>query len=296
MIPNYPNFTTLDLCHYKIIQHYIVQEKIPHGDFNFATLWSFNLDSKVYLSILNNNIIICCKENSKRELSYLGTSMPNETTEALLNAVDTINLLPDRLVQDLDQKKFEIKLDRDNSDYILDLSQLSSCRGSRFAAIRHKSNRFVRCASNIKFYVLKNTADTKKIILDFYDRIGDNQNAEKKNALSLEKRALDRFLSLPHPIEAIIFGLFFGAKLVGFVINEKYNESVAIGQFMKVDIAVSKDMYSYIYRKTAEYLFQAGFKHINIEQDLGIPGLRQKKMELRPVLFYNKYNVSLKKY
>ena len=65
-----------------------------------------------------------------------------------------------------------------------------------------------------------------------------------------------------------------------------------IGHFEKADPKV-EGLYQYLKHAVALNLSERGVKYMNIEQDLGVEGLRHAKMGSHPVHFLKKYTVSL---
>lgn len=301
MLKLFPYFCLLDTQHFKIVQEYIGQDFAPHADLNFIGLWSFDFEKQAALSMLNNNLIISHDHSGSSSLSFLGTSKIVETTRTLLTSNIAnqwgrrLCLIPGQIESVLDPKEFVIQDDRDNYDYILNLKKITNSDGNEYASLRHKSNRFKSFYKYIRPIVLPNTLATKKVIINFYERI--SKNIEKKDDLVMietEKQAIDCFFEIVNLSKNIILGFFLEERLVGFVINEKFNKSFAIGHFMRADIKVSKDLYSYMFRETASQLMKFNLTYINIGQDLGVPGLRQKKIALRPDFYYKKFNITLK--
>lgn len=89
------------------------------------------------------------------------------------------------------------------------------------------------------------------------------------------------------------FLLFFNNVPAAFEIHELTKDNVAIGHFMKSG-SENSGVFSLCTYSTALILEEHSCKQLNIEQDFGIPGLRQAKESYHPVKFLKKYTVSLK--
>ena len=57
MLPQFPNFKELELPDADDVQRYTARYA-PFSDFNFAGLWSWNIDSSVLLCELNGNLVV----------------------------------------------------------------------------------------------------------------------------------------------------------------------------------------------------------------------------------------------
>ena len=64
-----------------------------------------------------------------------------------------------------------------------------------------------------------------------------------------------------------------------------------MGHFAKCDAEFS-GLSHYLYQATARAMSDRGGRYLNVQEDLGIAGLRTFKMLLRPVSFLKKYAVT----
>jgi hypothetical protein len=53
-----------------------------------------------------------------------------------------------------------------------------------------------------------------------------------------------------------------------------------------------KGVYSFLVSESARQLLKKGKKYTNIEQDLGLPGLRQAKRSYAPAVMLKKYTIT----
>ena len=89
MLPQFPKFKELELSDAEDVQR-CTARYAPFSDFNFACLWSWNIDSSVLLSELNGNLVVRLGDyvNGQVFYSFLGDSRVNDTVEALIINVD----------------------------------------------------------------------------------------------------------------------------------------------------------------------------------------------------------------
>src|SRR5438874_11152557 len=95
MLPQFPQFKKLELSDAEDVQRYTARYA-PFSDFNFACLWSWNIDSSVLLSELNGNLVVRLGDYITGEVvySFLGDSRVNETVETLIDLSCRENLEP----------------------------------------------------------------------------------------------------------------------------------------------------------------------------------------------------------
>ena len=87
-----------------------------------------------------------------------------------------------------------------------------------------------------------------------------------------------------------MLGLFVKDELIGFTINEPFGAKWYSAYFGKADPAYH-GAFSVLENETAKNMFKKGFEYANLEQDLGIPGLRKTKQLWRPSRMLFKYSV-----
>ena len=89
-------------------------------------------------------------------------------------------------------------------------------------------------------------------------------------------------------------GIYLNNRLIGFSIDELLKDGYVISHFGKADRSYT-GIYKYIEHVNAKYFYAKGYKYINYEQDLGIPGLKKTKELWHPIKFLEKYTIRERK-
>src|SRR3990167_9981485 len=86
MIPEFPHFKKLELADKKDVEKF-TQKYPPYSDFNFVSMWSWDIKGEMRLSTLNNNLVVRFTDYLTGEpfYSFLGDNKVNETAEKLLD-------------------------------------------------------------------------------------------------------------------------------------------------------------------------------------------------------------------
>jgi hypothetical protein len=100
-----------------------------------------------------------------------------------------------------------------------------------------------------------------------------------------------RVLNLENTFNLLVICVYVDGKLCGFSTKELIDNEYCIGHFLKAKKEFSSSVYSYLMQQQANILLEKGCKYINIEQDMGIPGLRFWKEKHSPSHFLKKYKV-----
>lgn len=304
MIPQFPNFVALSGSHENIINNFTKNE--PYSDFNFTSLYTWNTKNDSYLSIINDNLVLKLNDYiiDKHFLTFIGKNELNYTAETLLTyAADssinsTLEIIPESVAQHLDNNVFLIKEDRSNHDYIFTPSTYTSLLGGEFRNIRKKINRFDNnyagkiSIQNLKSLSQNDRHDIEELISQWREGDSDGVISSENEILSIQ-RAFTVFSDTTLNIPLECFTLRIDEKLVGFCMYEIVNNSWAITHFGKSD-HTRKDSYTYMMVRLLSQLNKRNIKYVNNEQDLGIDGLRDSKMSLKPQSFLKKYSIALR--
>ncbi len=302
MIPEFPEFKKLELSDKKDIEKF-TSEYPPYSDFNFVSMWSWDIKGEMRFSQLYGNLVVRFTDYITGEpfYSFLGNNKVNETAEKLIglskkeNLGAELKLVPEDSIKGLDISKFKIKEDRDNFDYMYNIEHLSSLRGSRYETHRNQINQFYKKNKNWKVNVV-NFQDIhhKKDILNLYEqwlknRGGNSLDKEYKN----EFLALSKLLSIENleKHNLVCFAVYVEGKLIGFIINEHANDHNII-HFEKAHIDY-KGAYPFLMQQNSKILSNFNLKYLNFEQDLGIDALKFTKNKFRPSHFLKKYLVTM---
>jgi len=299
MLPQFPIFKAIELEDKEEIEK-ITQKYPPYSDFNFASMWSWDIRGEMRVSKLYDNLVIRFTDyiTDKLFYSFLGDNRTTETAEELLkiskneNLKLELRLIPEISLKNIDLGKFIIKEDRDNFDYIYSTKKLAILPGAEYSNMRRLVNNFGKKNKNISIRTLDLSLveDRLEILkLDYLWKKNKNQDFDTEN----EYEALNRLLSSANYFSLRNIGVFVENKLIAFTINENNSNQHATSFFAKFDVHY-KGSYFYSMKRTAESLLEGNYEYLNCEQDLGLPGLRFCKESLRPVEYLKKFTLKAK--
>ena len=301
LIPEYPAFIPFDFEHKEDYEK-IYNKYEPYSEFYFANLavW-LNLNNDLEISKLNNNLIIRFSTVDKpNQLLYgiYGNNLIDETFNKILLQKQPkgiyptkIDIVPEFTINALKNKnKFDVFEDRDNWEYIYSATDQSQLNNKKFANNRYKLNKFLHDhGSDIKIEEhWLNTAISPKLSSFL------NKNISKNDQNNHEKIALTNAFKYGAQLNSKIMLLYINKQISGFVIYYLLNKKYAQIGHIKVDYKFL-NIFNFLFHELATDLNSKSVKYINLEQDLGIGGLRTHKTEMRPYKFLKKYTISLKK-
>jgi hypothetical protein len=306
MIPKFPDFIDFFSVAPKNYLD-LVSDFEPYSDFNFVSVFSWNVTGSCSVSLLNENLVLSMKDylGDEQILTFIGKKHAAETAKTLLNYAHTqpgykkqLELIP-KVVADKLQTidGLTVYEDHANHDYILSASDSRDFAGRRFLRKRQHLNKFTNLYGNeARLEQLDiNDKNIRKEILDLdlkWNQMGSDGAKDALNESFAMKKILDDYRLLSSVTKLECIGLFVKEEMVAFIIYEITGEHV-ITHFAKSDLAL---LYSSEFL-LASLLRQLDKDHnidiVNIEQDLGIPGLREHKMGHSPSRFLQKYTVAV---
>ncbi len=291
MISNYPVLTKLSIEHKPAIQEFVAQFE-PYSDFNFISLFCWNIDGSTQVAMFNSNLVIQVPDYLTGEpvISVLGNNEITSTIETLLEKTTLLKLVPENTVHNITEPAtFDIQEDPDNHDYIFDLQDHVTFSGSQFKTKRKHLSRFVKDYGHrvhVRSVDLSNhdNLDTLEHVFLQWAHEKQRDNTDIEN----ERIAIVRFLEHASAFENRCYEILIDGKLVGFSLNEVLPGKMANCHFQKC-LTNYTNIDIFFTNYVAQQLVDEGCMYINWEQDLGIDGLRQLKQSYKPMKMLKKY-------
>ena len=296
--PIFPEFKKLEIEDREWMDEYI-QPYPPYSDFNLVRLWRWNVDEKAEISLYKDNLIIKFFDyiTSEPFYTFMGRENIGQTIRFLFDLIHREKFIPQiRFIPELVLKKkllnhsrYQIRQDRDNFDYIFDLKTVAEMRGLTYKKKRWAYHKFIR-DNPVEVIVLNQLkTEVKKNIIKFFNKWIILKNLSRKEYIN-ELTALKRCLNLTDLIKLDVLICLKDKEIVAFSINQQISQNYAIGHFAKADTKYTK-IWDYLFVTTSMYYYQQGIKLLNLQQDLGIEGLRIAKESWHPSSFLKKYTI-----
>jgi hypothetical protein len=299
MLPRFPSFKQLELPDAGEVQRYASLYG-AFSEFNFASLWAWNLDNSVLLSELNGNLVIRLTDYASGAIffSLLGRRDLNSAVEALIalscseKLQPKLQLVPEVVAQQLDRNVFSVTEDDNHADYILLVDRLCTYHGTKLASKRNEVRKFSRLCPASRFDVLDlNDATIIEESRAVFERWISRKAVAHLADTDRELKAFERCLESREHLRLIGTGIFADDALVAFSILQIVDEKNAFTLFEKADTGEFPGIGSFLNQQVANLLAGKGIRYINIEQDLGIAGLRMSKRSYDPCGYLKKFDV-----
>lgn len=300
MIPAFPKFKKLELADKREIER-VTKKLPPYSDFNFVSLWSWNIHHKIRVSILNKNVVVQFSDYMTNDifLSFIGKHKVLETAVELISfsrkkyGKNFLKLVPEELSLyfKFKQSPFHIHSDRDDADYMYHSEDLASMNDWRSNTKAKTLRKVLKTFPNYKVLVQPVGKIDTEVYLSMFHKWSLNKHANQAYDLN-EYKAFTRFLKLADK-STIAVSIHINGKLAGFSMYEKLNNRYAIAHFSKADVEDYPGIYELLNWEEGRVLHKKNIHFLNWEQDLGIPGLRYAKEKYRPFFLLKKIVVTL---
>lgn len=296
MIQKFPEFKKLELTDKEEVEKF-TSEFPPYSDFNFTTLWIWNIDDKITISELNNNLIIvfCDYLSGKSFISFIGKNKISETISELIKFSEKkyqtpfLKLIPEEVVNVISKSMFKIEPDRDSYEYIYSSASLANMNNWSQNTSGKNIRRFIKSnpSYSVKQFTIENLPkeEFKKIFKEW----AENKNIDNHFELN-EYKAFERLLQIKNTNIGFL-ALYINNILVGFTVYEIISNDFIISHFAKTIIAHNKTIHDILNWEEAKLLNKKGIKYFNWEEDLGMKNLRYSKEKYKCSSFLKKFIV-----
>lgn len=185
--------------------------------------------------------------------------------------------------------KFKIEYNRDEADYVYEYKTLAELKGKKLHGKRNHINRFEENYPNY-IYEAIDEENYKECMELAYNWERDN-NTEGSEDKQYECKIIETALNNMKEL-GLKGGLIrVNGKVIAFTLGEPINDKCFVVHFEKA-YADIQGAYPMINREFVRRELK-GYKYINREEDLGIPGLRHAKTSYQPVRLVDKGIVTL---
>ena len=287
----YPKFRELKISDAAVFDQAFKDRPPEISEFTFTNLYSWRLAYSLRVSLFDGLIILCSEsESRKRFFNPVGKGDMKAAVEKILKDSGGIffRLPEETRALFAEDKRFRIEPDRDSGDYLYSASDLTNLPGKKYDGKRNLIKRF---KSERAYEYITLNAGNVALCLDFEEAWCSLKNCDKVDGLSKERLAIkDMVENFP------LFGLIGGAIQVNGVISavalaQKLNPDTMVIHILKADSTIA-GLYQTMLQ---EFISREGssFRYVNMEQDLGIEGLRKAKLSYHPCSMVNKYALSL---
>lgn len=295
MIPQFPQFRPIDIKDYNLILSYLNASDRKICELAIANIYIWKDFDRAETTLINNNV--CIRINPLDSPPYflepLSLNNIEGTIRECLAHAKKISRVSEEFINKIDNKNYQIACQRSQFDYVYKVKDLADLKGKDFDGKRNHIRRFTKQFPNYKFTDLKLSCGDKIFgLFDKWFEIRKDSRYFPRLAYTAQKNALGNACKYFKELNLLGAAIMDGERLLGFMIGSRLNNSTISAHFQYCDPEI-QGLTQTIMWESCNKLFN-GFEYINMEQDLGIPGLRTAKLSYHPFRIEKKYEIKLK--
>jgi hypothetical protein len=182
--------------------------------------------------------------------------------------------------------EFLVAEDADNSDYLYKTEDLVALKGSRYDG---KRNLIAKFKSSYQYEYLKIDRSIVQECLRFEDDWCIYKDCDNIQSLDAERIALKEMFKYYEKFHLAGSAIRVNGAIRAIAIAQRLNPDTLVIHILKADQNIS-GLYQVMLN---EFLSKeaADFRFVNMEQDLGVLGLRKAKMSYHPIEMIKKYTL-----
>lgn len=253
-------------------------------------LWQ-DFDRGAY-TFINGNLcfLIHLINDSPYFLEPVGDQKIEETIAVCLRHTGRLSRVSEKSLLTLPLKLLRAHCLRGQSDYVYLTKELAEFKGRRFDGKRNHIKKFKKHFPDYQY--LPVTPAFKEQALALFEEWFEARKATQffqKLAYTAQKTALTKAFDLFETLRLSGGAIVAEGKLKAFVIGSRLNKNTVTAHFQYSD-TTAQGVTQTLWQEACSKTF-ADYPRINLEQDLGIPGLRKAKMSYYPEKIEQKYEI-----
>ncbi|NVN96234.1 MAG: DUF2156 domain-containing protein [Bacteroidetes bacterium] len=294
-------FIPIELSHKNQVEPLLLREPPLLSGYTLASLLSWKIIFQYEWAMFQEKMLLISgripQENVRYMLQPIGI-FTKENQEILLSEIKkldypiTIYGVDERFIERHPEftSHFEIINDLGFANYIYKAEDLALLQGRNYAKKRNlisqAENAYQWSANPIK-------NDCLSKCIELLEQICHDDHIEEDEGLMNERLALDFTLRNFSELKQKGLVIRVDDKPVAFSIFEELNPDTAVIHFEKADRSY-KGLYQLINHETSRILLESGYKFINREEDINLPGLRKAKQSYYPIELRPAYQLIFK--
>ena len=297
-IPEFPELRPLTTDDHDKLAEHLARAASPICDLSPANLFIWRDCERPSLTRVGDSLCILIEPHLLPAyfLEPVGGSRRTDAVRICLTRTDCISRCSKALADTLSAQEFDVRPLRDHFDYIYRTQALSELKGKKFDGKRNQIRKFTGNFPDYDFRPLERSQFDSAMALfqKWSERRGSAADPAGSPSFSYEcqRHALERAFH-----EYARLGLVGGAisvhgELEGFIIASMAQAETAVVHFQYANAELS-GIYQVLLRDACRHLF-AGCAHVNLEEDLGLAGLRRTKLSYLPLKLEEKYEIRTK--
>jgi uncharacterized protein len=280
------NIEPLSLSHQRLVDQKLKPLKVSLSEYCFSSLYLFRKIHEYHLIHYQNELFI--KGKTRDNMAFImPTSMPTPLLlDQLKNIITNEIIFPiaTNWLDHFENHLWQMNFKDEDSDYLCLASKFFTYAGHTLSKKRALINHLTESHEvETRPINTQQELDQARKILEEWQA----KEIEKDNDYESCVESLEKFDALH--LNGLI--AYVDGQPKGFLIGEQMTHDCYVVHFGKADHAI-KGLYQYLFQILAKSL-PSSCQWLNLEQDLGIPSLREAKSSYQPSRYLRKWRLQL---
>lgn len=293
MPPEYPQFKALEFEDLKGITPYLHKHAPDICEFSAANLLIWRDFDHPQTTLINKNLCIYISPPNEPPyfLEPLGNHKLAETLAVCLGYCGKISRATENFIKKLPTDRFKITCLRSQFDYIYETKVLAELKGRKFDGKRNHLKNFKRRHPDYEYRSLDPSLKNECLeIFEEWFRLRKESRYFPKLAYTSQKAALGNTFDYYEKLNLKGGAIFIDRKIKGFILGSPLNPETFSVHFQYGHPSL-RGIFQALLWEACDKTFSS-FKYVNLEQDLGIPGLRKAKLSYYPLRLEKKFELT----
>ncbi|MBF0522574.1 MAG: DUF2156 domain-containing protein [Candidatus Omnitrophica bacterium] len=286
---SYPVFEDLRFEDLAIFNKEFLDNPPSISEYTFTNLYAWREPYKLKACLLGRFIILRSEAGPQmRFFDPIGTGDKKSVMEEIFQKDNGIFVrLPEETIALFsNDPRFQVGLDRDNSDYLYKAEELITLQGAKYDG---KRNRIKKFRSTCGYEYIPMTAMNAQECMAYEDQWCILKNCDGVEGLSHERQAIREMTKHFLDFELVGGAIKIEGMIRAVALAQRLNPETLVMHVLKADATLSglyqTMLHEFLSREAGNYLY------VNFEQDLGEAGLRKSKQSYHPLKMIQKYTL-----
>jgi len=285
-LPQFPEFAPVSLDVKKCLNKYFEKYQPEICELNLGNLLIWKNYDRPKFTIINNNLCLLCEPTHENRFFYqpIGENKIEETLDICLSYAPKLSRAEGSFVQKY-ASHLKAEPDRDNFDYVYLSQDLIELKGKKYDGKRNRIKKFSKSHEYSYIKLEENHFGECEALFEEWLK---SKNYEKWIE-DIQRESIKQTVKLFNALNLTGGAIMVNGKIEAFSVGEKLNNETAVIHFE----FASPHFEGLSQVINSEFVKNewSGFKFINREQDLGIPGLRRAKLSYYPDHLVEKFDL-----
>ena len=292
MLPEYPQFKPLEIEDLIDISAYLKQINPTICELAPANLLIWKDFDNPKITVMNENLCILISPLNEPPffMEPVGNNKTFETAKACLKHAGRLSRISKGFVKQFSESEYRVSCLRGQCDYLYETKTLAELKGRKYDGKRNHLKKFGQHFPEYEYVPME--LSFKSAALKLFDEWFESKKGSRffpKLAYTSQKKALEKTFLLFEKINLVGGAILFKNEMKGFILGSPLNKNTVSVHFQYGQPATQGISQVLLWEACRKSF--APFTYTNLEQDLGIPGLRKAKLSYYPLRLEEKFEI-----